>query len=379
MSVLDARFSAHCAALDALGRRRTLPEAFPLRALVADFSHNDYLGLSRSPILRRAADRAARRYGVGATGSRLLSGTHAPHLLLERTIARDLGTEAALVFGSGYQANATVLAALLDPRILGAEPQAFVDRLVHASLHHACALAGVRETRFRHSDLAHLETLLRARDPARPAFIVAETLYGMEGDRTDVPAMTALARAYDAFLYLDDAHAVGVLGPGGYGLAIGEAARTGVVLGTFGKALGSGGAYVACSAPVRDYLVQCCGGFLYSTALAPPTAAAAYAAWRLLPHLGEARTRLRAAGERVRGGLRAAGLSPGTADAHIVPLLLGDEAKTLAVRDRLRARGILVAAVRPPTVPAGASRLRISLSAAHNAAHIDALLEALIA
>jgi len=377
MSVLDRRYAAYCETLETRGRRRRLPLPRPPGSLVADFSHNDYLGLSRSPVLRRAADRAVGRYGAGATGSRVLSGTHPPHLVLERLIARSLGAEAALVFGGGYLANATALAALLDRGALGAEPQVFVDRLVHASLHHGCALARVREIRFRHGDLVDLRARLRERDPHRPAFVVAETLYGMDGDRTDVPALVALAREFEAFLYLDDAHAIGALGRAGYGLATAEAIRGGLVMGTFGKALGSGGAYVACGRAVRDYLVQRCGGIVYTTAVAPATAAAAYAAWRLLPGLDAARARLAAHGERLRAGLRAAGYATGGADAHVVPVVLGDEAATLAARDRLLAHGIAVAAIRPPTVPAGTARLRISLSAAHDETQVDALLAAL--
>lgn len=377
----DDRYAAHCRALEAGHLRRRLRPARPA-GLVADFSHNDYLGLARSPRLIEAAVQAAREHGVGATGSRLLSGNLAPHEALEQHIAQAKDTEAALVFASGYQANAAVLSALLDAKVLGAEPRVYADRLIHASLHHGLQLAGVRQQRFRHNDLGHLAELLE-RDAALPGarFIVSETVFGMDGDRLDMAALAAIADRHDAFLYLDEAHATGVLGPQGHGLAAGwmrGAGRSrGVAMGTFSKGIGAAGAYVACSAAVRDYLLNRCGGFIYSTAPSPAVIGAVQAAWELLPALDAERAALQQAAAALRARVQALGYDTGLSQTHIVPLVVGDEAQALALRDFLQQRGLLTSAVRPPTVPPGTARVRIALAASHTPQQVEALLAAL--
>lgn len=352
---------------------RAHPNSTPIHA---DFSHNDYLGLSRHPLVLQAARDAVTCWGAGATGSRLLSGDYDLLGDFEQEIARDKGTEAALIFVSGYQANATALAALLDRRVLGAAPLVFTDRLNHASLHHACHLAGVHQQRYRHCDLNHLEGLLQKSEAAAPKFIVSETVFGMDGDRVDVAALATLAQRYGAFLYLDDAHATGVLGGQGYGLGVGSNANT-VVMGTFSKALGASGAYLTCSTTVASYLINHSTGFIYSTAPAPAVIAAARASWQLLPTLNEVRAQLLGRAAQVRTRLQAHGFDTGASDTHILPLILGDDARTLAMQKKLMALGIKVSAIRPPTVPTNSARLRIALSAAHTPAQIEALLEGL--
>lgn len=377
----DDCYAAHCLGLEAGHLRRRLRPSRP-DGLVADFSHNDYLGLARAPALIEAAARAAREHGVGATGSRLLSGNLAPHEALERHIAQAKGTEAALVFASGYQANAAVLSALLDARVLGAEPRVYADRLIHASLHHGLQLAGVRQQRFRHNDLGHLAELLE-RDAALPGarFIVSETVFGMDGDLLDMAALAEIADRHGAFLYLDEAHATGVLGPSGHGLAAGwmqsEKRSRGVAMGTFSKGIGAAGAYVACSTAVRDYLLNRCGGFIYSTGPSPAVIGAVQAAWELLPSLDAERAALQQAAAGLRARVQALGYDTGASQTHIVPLIVGDEAQALALRDFLQQRGLLASAVRPPTVPPGTARVRLALSASHTAAQIDALVAAL--
>ncbi|WP_119155038.1 aminotransferase class I/II-fold pyridoxal phosphate-dependent enzyme [Caldimonas tepidiphila] len=378
----DDCYAAHSLSLEAAHLRRRLRPSRP-RGLVADFSHNDYLGLARSPALVEAAARAAAEHGVGATGSRLLSGNLEIHEALERSIAQAKGTEAALVFATGYQANAAVLAALLDAKVLGGEPRVYTDRLIHASLHHGLQLAGVRQQRFRHNDLAHLAELLE-RDAALPGarFIVSETVFGMDGDLLDIDALVALADRHRAFLYLDEAHATGVLGPRGHGLAAGrmraaDGRSRGVAMGTFSKGIGAAGAYVACSLAVRDYLLSRCGGFVYSTAPSPAVVGAVQAAWELLPGLDAERAALQAAAADLRERVRALGYDTGTSQTHIVPLVVGDEARALALQAFLQQRGLLASAVRPPTVPPGTARVRIALAASHTAAQVDALVAAL--
>ncbi|MDP3428118.1 MAG: aminotransferase class I/II-fold pyridoxal phosphate-dependent enzyme, partial [Humidesulfovibrio sp.] len=293
MTDLLRRYLDSLAASAREGLLRRLPDTDTPPDLL-DFSGNDYLGLARRPELVEAAAEAGRRFGAGSTGSRLLSGNTPLHEELEARIARDKGAETALVFASGYQANAACIAALLDKAALGAEPLVFADRLNHASMHLGCSLAGARQLRYRHLDLAHLLELLQkfAGDP-RPKFILSETVFGMDGDMADVAGLQALALRSGALLYLDEAHATGVFGANGYGLAEAvDLAPTTVVMGTLSKALGVSGGYVACSALVRDYLINKAGGFIFSTAPSPLVLGAALCAWELLPGLAGVRVAL---------------------------------------------------------------------------------------
>ncbi len=301
----------------------------------------------------------------------------APFAAVEARLAAGKGTEAALVFVSGVQANATLLPALLDARVLGAEPLVYADKLNHASLIHGCLAAGVRQIRYRHNDLGHLAALL-ARDEGldRPKFIVTESVFSMDGDCTDMAAIAALAERYGAFLYVDEAHATGVLGEGGFGLAKGL--RNGLIMGTFSKGLGGFGAYAAGSLALRDYLINRCGGIIYATALPPAVLGAMAAALELIPGLGAERAHVAALGALLRARLKAAGLETGASRTQIVPVILGAERRTLDVAAALEAEGFLAVAIRPPTVPAGTSRLRITLSAAHTRGDVERLAEAVI-
>jgi 8-amino-7-oxononanoate synthase len=371
--------------LDKAGRRRRLRDFDRLadgRVCVGgnelvDFSSNDYLGLSHHPALIRRAGEYVGRWGAGAGASRLVSGNLPPVARIEERIALGKGTEAALIFVSGVQANLTLLPALLDARVLGGEPLVYADRLNHASLIQGCAAAGVRQIRFRHNDLFHLEELLeRQKDEARPRVIITETVFSMDGDRADIPALRELAGRYGAFLYLDEAHATGVLGEGGFGLAHGL--RNGLVMGTFSKGLGGFGAYAACSHELRDYLLNRCGGVIYATALPPAVLGAMEAALDLLPGMDAERARLAAHGARFRAALREAGLDTGASSTQIVPLILGAEERALNMARQLEAEGFLAVAIRPPTVPVGTSRIRFTFSALHTDVQIEALTEAVI-
>lgn len=361
------------------GLLRRLPDTDTPPDLL-DFSGNDYLGLARRPELVQAAAEAGRRFGAGATGSRLLSGNTPLHEEFEARIASDKGAEAALVFSSGYQANAASIAALLDKSVLGAEPLVFSDRLNHASMHLGCTLAGARQIRYRHLDLGHLEELLdKHANMDRPKAVLSETVFGMDGDMADVAQLQALALRFGALLYLDEAHATGVFGPSGFGLAETiELAPTTVVMGTLSKALGVSGGYVACSGLVRDYLINRAGGFIFSTAPSPLVLGAALCAWKLLPGLGPERAALLHRAERLRASLRELGLDTGASATQIVPVILGDPVRTVQARDALAALGIRVSAVRPPTVPQGSSRLRLGLSAAHTDADLERLVHGLV-
>ena len=342
-----------------------------------DFSSNDYLGLAHHPALIERACAWARAMGTGARASRLVVGTLDAHLAIEAKIARFKHSEAALLFASGWQANAAIFPALLA---LAPDAAVFADRLVHASIHHGIAAAGQRQIRFRHNDCDHLEHLLEARArPGQPCFIVTESVFSMDGDRCDLARLSQLARAHGAFLIVDEAHATGVLGAGGAGLSADLPIKPDLVMGTFSKALGSFGAYVSGSRALCDYLVNACSGFIYSTALPPPVLGAIDAALELVPQMDAERARLAALAARLRTGLHELGHDTGASDTQIVPLLLGDEAQALALSASLEQRGILCTAIRPPTVPRGSSRLRLALSSAHGEADVDALLHGLAA
>ncbi|GBQ91823.1 8-amino-7-oxononanoate synthase [Gluconacetobacter johannae DSM 13595] len=377
-------------ALDDLSRRQVRRSLSPVGregpvvvrrdgARLLNFSSNDYLGLSWHPALRRRAAEWTDRFGTGSGASRLVTGTSTQHLSVEDKLARFKGTEAALLLASGWQANAAVLPALfrLSAEQTGAPAVVFTDRLNHASLHHGCMAAGIRQIRFAHNDIDHLQRLLEQRR-AEPGlrFIVTESVFSMDGDRADVAALRALAHRHDAFLYLDEAHATGVLGPGGRGLSV-AAGGVDLTMGTFSKALGGFGAYIAGSRALCDWLTSTCSGFIYTTALPPGVLGAIDAALDLVPSLDDERRRLAGLGDRVRSAVAALGLSTGASSTQIVPVMVGESGAALALAQALAARGIVGTAIRPPTVPAGGARIRLALSAAHGDDMIDSLLHAL--
>lgn len=340
--------------------------------VLLDFSSNDYLGLASHPLVGERAAEWAQRFGAGAGASRLVIGTSAELLAVEAKLAAWKRTESALVFASGWQANAAVLAALVAaaPDML-----VFTDRLVHASLH--TGLAAVRQRRFRHNDLAHLEELLGAAPPGVPKLIATESVFSMDGDRADLPRLSAIARAHDAFLYLDEAHATGVLGPAGAGLSAETPGAVDLAMGTFSKAMGGFGAYVAGSRLVCDFLVNRCGGFIFTTAPPPAVVGAIDAALDLAPAMEAERARLARGADRVRLAARTLGYDTGASTTQIVPLIVGSADAALALQAALEERGALAAAIRPPTVPRGSSRVRLALRASHADDDLDWLIDRL--
>lgn len=390
MTRFDSLFRQAVDALQAQDRRRVLRPMTavggarferPDGACLIDFSSNDYLGLSQDPRLKERAADWALRYGAGSGASRLVTGTRLLHEQVEGRVARLKKTEAALLFASGWQANASLVPALarLSSEQMGAAPLVFADRLNHASLHQGCAAAGVRQIRFRHNDLDHLEALLKAR-VSEPGLklILTESVFSMDGDRADVPGLATLVEQYGAFLCLDEAHATGVLGAHGAGLASEAPDGVHLIMGTFSKALGGMGAYIAGSRALCDWLINSASGFIYSTALPPAMLGAADAALELLPDLDEERARVARHGETLRQSLHEAGLMTGASSTQIVPVMLGEAATVLSVAASLEADGMLVAAIRPPTVPKGESRLRITLSAAHTEDDVQRLADAVV-
>jgi len=383
MSRLDSHLEAALERITRAGQRRTLRATTLLpggrieRAgrTMLDFSSNDYLGLARHPLLVERSAEWAARDGSGSGSSRLVTGTSAAHLALEARIAQFKHCEAALIFASGWQANAAVI-----PALLAAIPGVaiFTDRLIHASMHAGIAMAGVRQHRFRHNDLDHLETLLAEKAADAPArLILTESVFSMDGDRADMGRLADIAERHDAALFVDEAHATGVLGPEGRGLSALVPGKVDLVMGTFSKALGGFGAYVAGSRVLIDYLTNAASGFIFTTAPPPAVLGAVDAALDLLPGMDAERAHLTALGDRLRTGLARLGLDHGASSTQIVPAVIGPEDEAMALSARLEAAGFLASAIRPPTVPAGTSRLRLALRAGHSEADIDALLAAI--
>lgn len=383
MGTLDEHFQAALDAIDARGQRRSLvPSEMAGNGRIGrdgstmlDFSSNDYLGLSRHPALIERAREWARLYGAGSGASRLVTGTSEAHLAVERRIAAFKGTEAALLFASGWQANAAVL-----PALLAAVPGAavFTDRLNHASLHHGCTAAGIRQIRFRHNDLGHLEELLAQKGSEAPArIIITESVFSMDGDTADLARLSRIAKAHGAYLFVDEAHATGVLGPAGAGLSATVPGGVDLVMGTFSKAMGSFGAYIAGSRLLCDYLVNTCGGFIYSTAPPPAVLGAIDAALEIVPAMDAQRRKLAELGNRLRSGLAEAGYPASASSTQIVPIIVGEAQGAVALSRKLAGQGMLAAAIRPPTVQRGTSRLRAALRSTHEPEDIDRLLEAI--
>jgi 8-amino-7-oxononanoate synthase len=341
-----------------------------------NFSSNDYLGLAHHPVIIEKAKAFITQYGIGGSSSRSVTGNLAIYKVLEEQLAHALDKPAALILATGFQANISILEALLDKNVLGCEPAIFCDRLCHASI--LLGMKGKRIHRFQHNDLNHLTLLLEKYTEVKtPKFIVVESLYSMDGDEVDFPKLIAIAKKYNAFLYVDDAHAVGLYGPKGWGKAVAYASQIDIIMGTFSKALGSSGAYIACSEPMRNYLINKCKGLIYSTALSPAILGAISAAIELLPELDLQRTKLKQTADYVRSAFKTLGLNCGQSSTHIIPWIIGDATKTLLASQLLEEEGILGAAIRPPSVPHGQCRIRFCLSTVHSDQDIDHLLSAI--
>ena len=339
-----------------------------------NFASNDYLGLRFNQALIARAVEWAENYGVGSGASRLVTGNLDLFAPIEAKLATLKGKPAALVMASGFQTNAAVLQALFDQTVLGAESLVFADRLNHASMHFGCQAAGVRQLRYRHCDAAHLAELLsQYQGGERSRFILTESVFSMDGDVAPLEEIARLAREHDACLVVDDAHATGILGRAGSGLSAGAD----IVIGTFSKALGGFGGYVASTETMRDYLINRCGGIIYSTALPPPLLGAIDAALDLVPGMDEERAHVARLAERFRAGAKAVGLDTGASTTQIVPVIMGSPEAAIGMSERLKRAGLWASAIRPPTVLAGTARLRVAFTAAHEDSDIDQLLDVL--
>ncbi len=337
-----------------------------------DFAGNDYLGLAHDPRVSEAQAEGARRYGAGAGASHLVSGHLEVHDALEETLAQWTGRERALLFSTGYMANLGVLQALADRHTA-----IFQDRLNHASLIDGAALSGARSRRFHHRDSHDLERLL-SRCESRHKLVVSDGVFSMDGDVADIASLATLSQQHGAWLMIDDAHGVGVLGENGSGCVGGVTSQdVPILVGTLGKALGTAGAFVAGDAELIEHLIQFSRSYIYTTAQPPAIAAATLKALDIVQNEPEQRANLNANIAYFRREALHLGLPLGCSDTPIQPLILGDEARTLRWAIYLKQQGLHVGAIRPPTVPKGESRLRITLSARHQRDEIDQLLAAL--
>lgn len=372
--LLAERRAAH------LYRARKTLQSPPMPEVMVDgknylaFCSNDYLGLANHPDVIAALIGAAQKFGVGSGAAHLVAGHSSEHHALEEELAAFTGRERALLFSTGYMANLGAINALV-----GQGDAVFEDRLNHASLLDAGLSSGARFQRFLHNDLDNLQTRLEKTGAARK-LIAVDGVFSMDGDCAPLPELAALAQKYNAWLMVDDAHGFGFLGKTGagstehFGLSQNDLP---VLMGTLGKAAGSFGAFIAGSETLIESLIQFARPYIYTTAMPPAVAAATRASLRIIQAEHWRRQHLQQLIAHFRRGAAQAGLQLMDSFSPIQPIIIGSEAKTLAVAERLAARGILIIAIRPPTVPAGGSRLRITFSAQHSVAQVDLLLTAL--
>jgi 8-amino-7-oxononanoate synthase len=383
-SSLDAVLSAELTALRERDLERRLRVLTGRRGAVVqtergpavDFSSNDYLGLASDPRLMGDASIASARAGSGAAASRLISGNTVEHEKLDDALAEFFRTEAALSFSTGYAANTGII-----PAIAGRDDVIFSDELNHASLIDGCRLSRATVHVYPHADANALADLLsRERAKHRRALIVTDGMFSMDGDSAPLAEIVALARRHEAWTYVDDAHAVGVTGSNGRGTveALGLEGQIDIQVGTLGKAFGAAGAFVVGSRVLRDFLINRARSFIFSTGPMPAQAAAARRALAVVQCDPELRRRLHDNCRYLRLGLATHHVhASGDVESHIVPIVIGDAATTMAVGRSLAEHGFLVGAVRPPTVAPGTSRLRITVSAAHTREQIDAFVDVL--
>lgn len=371
----DDDFRAALTQLDASSLRRrlrTIEGAQDAHVVVAgrEMVHlcsNNYLGLANHPALAEAAARAARDVGVGAGASRLISGSMRLHDELEQRLAQLKGVEACVLFNSGYHANIGTISALV-----GGGDVVFSDTLNHASIIDGCRLSRAAVHVYAHADVDALEHALRGSD-ARRKLIVTDSIFSMDGDAAPLPEICDLAERHGALVMIDEAHATGVVGPRGAGLAaaVGVSDRIAVHMGTLGKALGGFGAYVGGSRALIDYLINTARPLIFTTALPPPVVAAAIAALDIVEREPQRRDAVRSRARRLRDGLRQHDFSVEPGDSHIIPVVIGESAATMRLSTALLEQGVLAHGIRPPTVPSGTARIRATVMATHSDADID--------
>lgn len=343
---------------------------------VLNLSSNNYLGLASHPKLKEASARATQQYGCGSGASRLICGNMALHETLEGRLAAFKHSEAALLYGSGYAANVGIISSLAR-----AGDFVFSDELNHASIIDGCRLSHASVSVFPHNDVPAVEEQLRdvaQTSPDARRLIVVEGVFSMDGDFAPLPELAKLADKYDALLMVDEAHATGVLGPGGRGLVahFGLERRVPIIMSTLSKALGGFGAFVTCSRDLREYLLNTSRSFIFTTALPPAVVASALAALDVLEEEPALLQRLQENADYLRTQLKGLGYNTLHSQSQIMPVVIGDAARAISMAEQLFREGVLAAAVRPPTVPEGTSRLRVSVMATHTREDLDFAIRA---
>jgi len=336
---------------------------------------NNYLGLTHSSFVKQAAITAVERYGTGSGGARLTTGSYPLYEQLEQELATFKGTEAALVFNTGYMANVGILSGMVNKGDV-----VFSDELNHASIIDGCRLCRGQTIIYRHGDMEHLAQVLENTPCTGQRFIVTDGVFSMDGDIAPLDQIVSLGEKYDAMIMVDDAHAVGVLGQGGRGTVdyFGLHGRVQIQMGTLSKSLAAEGGYVAGSQELIDYLVNKARSFIFSTALGAGTVGAAYAALQELQATPALVDKLLDNAHYMRTALTDAGLKVGGTVTPILPILVGEAALAVKMAQQLKEQGLLVSAIRPPTVMPGASRLRLTVSAAHERTDLERAVEIII-
>jgi len=336
-------------------------------------SSNNYLGLTEHPELKAAAKEAVDLWGTGSGGSRLITGNMRLHEELEETIARFKGTEAAIVFNTGYMANMGAITALM-----GQKDIIFSDELNHASIIDGCRLSQAKTVIYPHKNTSVLEKLIKENSGYRHTFIITDGVFSMDGDLAPLPRLVELAEKYNAWLMIDDAHATGVMGHRGAGTAehFGLEGKIPIQIGTLSKAIGSSGGFVAGSYDLIDFLRNKARSFIYSTALSPSVIAAALAGFKVLQEFPQIRENLHLNAQYLRSGLKEIGYTILTEESPVLPVLIGDANKTMQMAKQLLDLGVFAPGIRPPTVPQGMSRLRVTVMATHTREDLDKALTA---
>ena len=343
-----------------------------------DFTSNDYLGMSSDK------DSIYKGYKVlinnehYSKSSRLLATKDLIYTSFEEKIANTYLKQKALIFSSGYQLNSSVIPSLLDKSVTKEETLVFCDKLVHNSISVGCKLANIRQIRYRHNDLNHLEHLLKAKlNHTNPKIIITEGVFSMEGTIANIKDLIFLKNKYNALLYVDDAHGIGMLGENGYGCTENHSKNIDIIVGTFGKAIGANGAFISADSLIVDYLINKCPGFIYSTAPSPASIAMAHSVWDKLPKLKELRQLISNKVCYLRDQLLRLGLNVVNSQSNIIPIIFRSNSTVMAIKEKLIKSGIATSAIRDPTVPKNTSRIRINICAKHSYEDIEFFLDKL--
>ncbi len=330
-----------------------------------DFTTNDYLGMSRNPDLLKYISEIIPKTPIGGRSSRLLMENAEIYTNFEENIANTYKKESALIFSSGYQLNSSVLPTLLNLKTLKTQPVIIADMYIHNSLIAGSISSEAKLFRYKHNDLNHLESLLKKHKES-PKIIITEGVFSMEGTISSISDIIFLKKNYDAILYIDDAHGIGVVGERGYGCVEHLSEHIDIIVGTFSKAIGSQGAFIASQKVVIDYLINRCGGFIYSTAPSPINIAASQFAWNMIPKMSKEREIINQNSLLLKQKLSEKQFKLIDNNSHIVSILIEDKVKLINIKNKLLKNEIAVSAIREPTVPFGTSRLRVNVSTTHS-------------